>query len=60
MKSDSFILSVCLSIHLSVRMAQLGSHPTDFHELWYLNIFRKSVEEIWVLLKSDKNIGHFT
>jgi hypothetical protein len=28
---------------------------TDFHEILYLNIFRKSVEKIQVSLKSDKN-----
>jgi hypothetical protein len=28
---------------MSVRMEQLGSHWTDFHEIWYLRIFRKSV-----------------
>ena len=32
----------------------------DFHEIWYFSIFRKSVEKIQVLLKSDKNNGHYT
>ena len=40
---------------LSVRTEQLGSHWTDFHEIWHLSIFRKSVEIIQVSLKSDKN-----
>jgi len=31
-----------------------------FHAVWYLGIFRKSVEKIHVSLKSDKNEGHFT
>ena len=31
---------------LSDRMEQLGSHSTDFHEILYLNIFRKSGEKI--------------
>jgi hypothetical protein len=44
----------------SVRTEQLGSHWTDFHEIWYLRILRKSVKKIQVALKSDKNIGHFT
>ena len=44
----------------SVRMGQLGSHRTDFHEIWYLNIFRKSVDKIQVSLKSDKNNGYIT
>ena len=44
----------------SVRMEQLGSHWTDFYEIWYLNIFRKSAEKIQVSLKSDKSNGYFT
>ena len=39
---------------LSVRMEQLDFHWTAFQEIWYLNIFRKSVEQIQVSLKSDK------
>jgi len=34
------------SSRLSLHMEQLGSHWTDFHEIWYLRIFRKSVEKI--------------
>jgi len=41
-------------------MEQLGSHWTDFHEIWYLGTFRKSVKEIQVSLKSDKNNQYFT
>jgi hypothetical protein len=41
-------------------MEQLVSHWTDFHEIWYLSIFRKSVQKIQVLLKYDKNNGYFT
>jgi len=37
-----------------VRM-ELASHWTDFHEIWYISIFRKSVEKIEVSFKSDKN-----
>jgi hypothetical protein len=44
----SFILSVR-------RMEQLGFHWTDFHEVSYSKIFRKSVAKIRVSLKSDKN-----
>jgi hypothetical protein len=54
-KSDCYLRRVCLS----VRIEQLGSHWTDFHEILYLKIFRKSVEKIKVLLKSDKNDGYF-
>ena len=45
---------------LSVRMERLGSHWSDFSEIWHLSIFRKSVEKIRVLLNSDKNNGYFT
>jgi len=31
---------ICPSVRPSVRMEQLGSHWTDFHEIWYL-IFSK-------------------
>jgi len=41
-------------------MEQLGSHQTDFHEILYLGIFKKSVEKIQASLKSDKNKGYFT
>ena len=50
-----FVISIRL--RPSVRMEQLGSHWTDFHEIWYLIIFRKTVEKIQVSLKSDKNNG---
>ena len=35
-------------------MKQLGSNWTDFHEIRYLNILRKSVEKIRAPLQSDK------
>jgi len=50
-------MSVCLSIR--PRMEQVGSHWTDFHEILYLNIFRKSVEKIQFLIKYDKSNGYF-
>jgi hypothetical protein len=53
------LASSYLPVRLSVRMEQLGSPWTDFHEVWYLNIFRKSVEKIQILLKYDKNTGYF-
>jgi hypothetical protein len=31
---------------LSAWKKKLGSHWTDFHEIWYFNIFRKSFENI--------------
>jgi hypothetical protein len=50
-KKPSSFASVCMP----VRMEQPGSHWTDFHEIWYLRVFRKIVEKAQVLLKSDKN-----
>jgi hypothetical protein len=47
-------------ICLSVRMEQFGSHWTDFHEIWYLSIFRKCVNKIEVSLKSDKKDRYLT
>jgi hypothetical protein len=47
-------------IRLSVGREQLGSHWTDFHEIWYLVIFRKSAENNQVTLKSEKNDGNST
>jgi hypothetical protein len=43
----SFVMSVCLS----------GFQWTDFHEIWYLIIFRKYADKIQVSLKSDNNNG---
>jgi bisphosphoglycerate-dependent phosphoglycerate mutase len=43
---------------LSVRMEQLGSIWTDFHEIWELNIFRKSFGKVQGLLKSNNNNGY--
>jgi len=39
---------------------ELGSHSTDFHEIFYLRTFRKSVHKIQVSLKSNRNKGYFT
>jgi len=41
-------------------MKELGSHGTDFNEIWYVGNFRKAVDKIQVSLKSDKNNGHCT
>jgi len=40
------IISLVISVLLSVRMKQLGSHWADFHEILNLSIFRKSAEKI--------------
>jgi len=39
---------------------QLGSYWTDFNEILYLRIFRKSDEKLLVLLKLDKNNEYVT
>jgi len=59
-KSDYLLRHVFPSVRPSVRMEKLGSHEKDFHEIWYLNIFRKSDETVRASLKSDKNSGYFT
>ena len=53
-------MSFVMSVRLSVRMGQFGSHKTDFHEIWYLVIFRKPVQKIQVSLKTDTNNVYFT
>jgi len=50
-KSNNYLRHVCPSVH----MEQLGFHWMNFHEIWYLNIFLKSVEKIQFSLKVDKN-----
>jgi len=46
---------------MSVRLPVCPSHETtDFHIIWYLGIFRKSVKKIQVPIKSDKNNGYVT
>ena len=46
---------------LSVHMEQLGSHWTDFQEIYIWEFFfLKSVMNNQVWLKYEKNNGHFT
>jgi hypothetical protein len=45
---------------MSDSMEQLCSHWIDFHKIWYLSVFKKSVGKIKVSLKSDKNKRYFT
>jgi hypothetical protein len=58
--TNSSLISLIPSVRPSVRTVQLGSHRTDFHEIRYLRIFRKSVEETLVSLKYDKNNADLT
>jgi hypothetical protein len=50
-------VSFVMSVRLSVRMEHLCSKYTDFHEIWYLRVFLKSVKEMKFPWKSDKNKG---
>ena len=59
-KNDYWLHHVCLSVRSCDGTEQHGSHWTDFHEIWYVKIFRKSVETIQVPLKPDNNNGYFT
>jgi hypothetical protein len=59
-RSQNFENGLLPSSCLSVRMEQLGSHWTDFHEISYVIIFRKCLKTFRVSLKSDKNNGYFT
>jgi len=51
---------VRLSLRPPARMEQLGSNWREFNEIWYLNIFHKSVEKNQVLLIFENNNGYFT
>jgi len=50
-------ISVVMSVRPFVRMEQLSSHCTDFHEISYSSIFRKTVKKTEVSLKSEKKTG---
>jgi len=52
----SFVMYVCLSVCIE----QLGSHWTDFYEIWYPMSFWKSIMKTQVLLKFDKNNRYLT
>jgi hypothetical protein len=47
----SFVISVCLPA---------WNNSADFHKIFYLSIFRKSVQKIQVSLKTDKTDGYVT
>ena len=44
----------------SVRKEQIGSHWTDFQQILYLSILRKSIQKPQVSLKTEKNNVYFT
>ena len=47
-------------VRLCALMHQRGFLWTDFRDLWYWALSQNSVEKIQILLKSGKNIRHFT
>ena len=54
-KLQKVTISLVMSVRPFVRMEQTGSHLLDFHEIWYLKIYKNSVEKTEVCLKSGKN-----
>ena len=54
------VCPVCLSVCVSVRMHQRGSHWTDFREVLCWGLLRRSIGKLHIWWKLDKNIGHFT
>jgi hypothetical protein len=52
-QSDCLLCDACLSVNIE----QLGSHRADFHEIWYLKVFRKSFQEVRGSLTTDKTDG---
>jgi hypothetical protein len=59
-KLQTAAISFVMSVRPYVCMEQLGPHQTEFHEIWYLSFFRKSVAKIQISLKSEKNNWYFT
>jgi len=51
-------ISWIMSVRPSVLMEFFSSHWKDFHKIWYLRILCKSVEQIQISLKSEKNNGY--
>jgi hypothetical protein len=47
-KLQKATVSFIMSVRLSVRMEQLGFQWTDFKQVFYFRIFRKSIEKIQV------------
>jgi hypothetical protein len=53
-KSDCWLHACLPSVRPSVHI-ELGSNPSDFHEIWHCKAFRKSAVHIPVWLKPDEN-----
>ena len=50
-------ISFIMSVLLAVCIEKLGCHWTDFHEVWHLSTFRKSVQKIQVSLETTGITG---
>ena len=48
-------VSVCPSVLLFICMEQVGCHWTEFGEIWYLGIFKKSVDIVQESLQPDNS-----
>jgi hypothetical protein len=42
LREKKMAISFVMPVRRSVPMEQRGSHSTDFHEIWYLSILRKT------------------
>ena len=51
---------MCVRVFLAVRVEQLCSDWMDFYEITHISDFQKSVKEIQISVKSDKNNRYFT
>jgi len=51
----SFVTCVCLSVGI----VKLGSHLTDFHEMWYLSFFSKNCRENPSFIKIGQECLHY-
>jgi hypothetical protein len=54
------LLAYVTSVRLPVRRYHGFSHWTDFCEISYWGLPRKSVVKVQICLKSDENLGHIT
>ena len=54
-KSDFKLFHVCLFVRPSVHTEHRVPHWMDFHEVWYLNVFRNSIEKVQASLKFGNN-----
>ena len=53
-------IRVVMLVRRFIRMEQLGSHWMNLYKVLHLTIFRKYIDKIQFLLKSDKDNVYFT